>query len=85
MALTVASIGALFGEPVRVKVHDVVHGAARLAGHAAQGQVLDRAAKAAAGVALDVGEVDQEAGVLDHAGHVPFLDGLEGVLVWVYW
>ena len=37
-------VRALLGEPVGVEVHGVVHGAAGLAGHAAQGQVLDRAA-----------------------------------------
>ena len=67
----------LFGEPVLVVVHHVMHGAARYAGQAAQGKVLHGAAKAAARVALDVGEVDQEAGVFDHAGDVPLLDRLD--------
>ena len=70
-------VRAQFAEPVLVVVHHIVHRAARLAGHAAQRQVLDRAAKPAARMTLDVRKVDQEAGILDHSGHLPFLDALD--------
>ena len=85
IALKIGGVEDFLGEPVLVVVHHVVHRAARVAGQAAQGQVLDGAAKAAAWVALDMGEVDQEAGVFDHAGDMPILDRLVGVLGCVYW
>ena len=53
-------VRAVFGEPVLVEMHGVVHLAARLAGHAAQGEVLDGCSEAVGWVSLDVGEVDQE-------------------------
>ena len=76
-------IRAFFREPVRVVVHGVVHVAACLARHAAQRQVLERRAEPAAGMSLHVGEVDQEAGILDHAGDLPLLDALIRALMFV--
>ena len=64
-------VRAIFLEPVLVEMHHVVHASARLADHAAQRNILDAAAEAAGGMPLDVRKINQEAGVLDHAGHLP--------------
>jgi len=61
----------------------IVHLAARRAGHATQRQVLDGSAKTIAGMAFYVGKVDQEGGILDHAGHFPAADVLVGMLVFI--
>ena len=53
---------------------DLVAGAV---GDAAHRDVLARAAKAAGAVALDVGKVDHEVGVVDEAGDVYVVEGLE--------
>jgi len=69
-------VGAVFAEPVAVKVMHIVHLAARLAGHAAQRQVLESRPKAAAWVPLDVGKVDDERSVMNHAAQLPLGDVL---------
>ena len=80
-ALARLRVRAQLGEPVGIELHGVVHGAARLAGHAAQRQVLESRPKAAARVTLDVRQVDQEGGVLDQSGDLPVLDVLERAVV----
>ena len=59
-----------------LEVHGIMHRAARLADHAAQGQILEGRAEAARGMALGVRQIDQERGVLDHTGHFPVLNVL---------
>jgi len=60
-------IGAFLWEPVFVKMHRVVHGAACRASHAAEGQVFERRPKTAGWMALDMREIQQEGGILDHS------------------
>ena len=80
-ALARFGIRTALGEPVLVEVHRVVHRAARLADHAAQRQILERRAKAAAGMSLDVREIDQEGRILNQARHFPLVDVLVRTLV----
>ncbi len=70
-------IRAQFAELETIVMASVMDGAARFTCHAAQGQVIDRAAITIAGVALGVSEIDQKSGVFDHPGYLPGFDALE--------
>ncbi len=69
-------VRAFFGEEVGIVVHRIVHRAARPPGHAAERDILERAAKTAARMALDVRKIDHEGRILNHPGHIPGLDVL---------
>ena len=74
-------VGAFFGEPVRVVVHRVVHRAAGFTHHAAERQVFESRAKATARMSLDVGKIDQEAGILNHPRYFPGFNILVGMFI----
>ena len=64
-------VQTLVREPVAIIVHRIVHGAARLADHATQGQVLEGCAETATRMPFHVREIDEERRVLNHPGNSP--------------
>ncbi len=76
-------VRAIFGEPVLVEVHNIMHLPARLTSQTAQGEVLDGRSKSIGRMALDMGEIDQEGRILDKAGHFPDLNVLIRSFVFV--
>src|SRR5271157_3663827 len=72
--LTQGWVRTLFTKPVAIVVTGIVHGTARFADHAAQRQILETGTKASEGMPFNMGEIYQEAGILDHTGYFPDFD-----------